>query len=206
MNDNPTPSPAALDALCELVNIGVGRAAAALAELTGRTVAIAVPTVEVVRFDHPSQVADLQQGITLRVSQAFTGGLSGQALLILNSQGAQRLAELLLGKPPGDGSFDANDQAALLELGNIIIGGVIGRLVDHLGVSVNYDLPMLQLRGVSDVVDLISDLVGPGQTHLLLMRASLSIAAEHISGYLILLAGGPLEELFQKIESSLNPC
>lgn len=193
--------PEMLDALQELVNIGIGKAASAIAELCDREVALSVPAIEIYNLDQPRPIADLQQGTVLRVSQSFEGGVTGHALLVLNQGGAERLAALLLGGDQSNRAFDENDQSALLELGNIIMGGVIGTLADHFTAPVLYALPQLQLRGVSGCVDLISDLVEPRTTRILLMQASLSISSERINGYLVLLfPNHRLAELLTRLE------
>ena len=200
MTAEALPNPEVQDALLELINIGVGRAAASISELTGCPVAINVPTLEILGLDHPRQLTDLQQGITMRVSQSFAGGLTGHTMFILNEEGAHRLAELLLHAPRSQQALDENEQAALLEVGNIIIGGVIGNLVNHIEVEVTYDLPQLQLRGVSGFVDLVSDLMDLRQARVLLMQASLSIAAENVNGYFMLLFDEPrLRELVARL-------
>ena len=104
------------DALLELFNIGVGRAARGLSELTGREVAMAVPPLEVLDQETSAHGASLCEGVTLRISQTFTGALSSTALLVLNRAGAVRLAERLLGKAAGDDAFDDNEQGAMLNL------------------------------------------------------------------------------------------
>ncbi len=187
MNPAATLSPALADVLLELVNIGVGRAARGLSELTGREVAIAVPTLEILDHTNAGRATELCSGITLRISQEFSGSLEGQALLVLNRAGAVRLAELLLGKTAGDDAFDDNEQGAMLELGNIVIGNVMGVLASELDAPVDYQLPQLQLRGVSNYVELVSDLADPNTSRLIIMRASLSIKADKISGYFILI-------------------
>jgi chemotaxis protein CheC len=194
-----------LDALRELVNIGVGRAACSISELCSREVGINVPKLEFCDFDEPAQLLDLQRGSTLRVSQGFSGVLAGHALLVLNEHGARRMAGLLLGSDFSPDALHENEQAALLELGNIIMGGVIGNLADQLGHAVNYELPQLQLRGIDGFVDLISDLVEPRTSRVLLMQASLSIAAENISGYLVLLfTRDQLAEMLSRLEASIR--
>lgn len=193
-----------LDALRELVNIGVGRAACSISELCSREVGINVPNLEFYDFDEPAQLHHLQRGSTLRVSQGFSGVLAGHALLVLNEHGARRMAGLLLGSDCSPEALHENEQVALLELGNIIMGGVIGNLADQLGQAVNYELPQLQLRGIDGFVDLISDLVEPRTSRVLLMQASLSIAAENISGYLVLLfTHDQLTGMLSRLEASL---
>ncbi len=196
-----------LDALLELVNIGVGRAGAAISELCARPVDLAVPSLEFFSLEDPSHTIDLQRGSAIRVSQAFSGTLAGHALLVLNQDGAHRLGQLLLGiKPDSDmDAIDENEQAALLELGNIIMGGVIGNLSDQLGQPVFYELPQIQLRGISGFVDLVSDLLSPEVSHVLMMQASLSIAAESINGYLVLLfTRDQLADLMARLEASIS--
>lgn len=195
-----------LDALLELVNIGVGRAAASISELCSRPVGLAVPTLEFFNLEEPAQIINLQRGSMVRVSQAFGGALAGHALLVLNQDGAHRLGQLLLGmKPDSDmDAIDENEQAALLELGNIIMGGVIGNLSDQIARPVSYELPQIQLRGVSGFVDLVSDLVAPDTARVLMMQASLSIATENISGYLVLLfTRDHLADLLARLEASI---
>lgn len=187
MSAHPVLAPAVADVLLELVNIGIGRAARGLSELTNREVGMSVPSIEVIDQLHHVQAADFCHGITLRISQSFSGGIEGQALLVLNRSGAVRLAELLLGKVTGDDALDDNEQSALLELGNIVIGNVMGLLANELDSPLEYDMPELQLRGMSSYVDLISDLVGAQSSHLLMMKASLSIKEDKISGYFILI-------------------
>ncbi len=203
MTTSDATSPEVLDALLELVTIGVGRGAAGLSELTGREVGISVPTLEIFDFEqsHPS---DQFQGASLRVRQSFDGGITGHALFVLNVEGAHRVAELLLGGTGNHDAFDDNEQAALLELGNIIIGGVVSQLVNQIGESVNWELPQLQLRGSAGLVDMVSDLADPRGMRVILMRATLSLESENVSGYLMLvLSDEHLSELMEKLEHML---
>jgi chemotaxis protein CheC len=190
------------DALLELVNIGVGRAASGLSELTGREVSISVPTLELTEVGCAGLPNDLAAAITLRVSQSFAGGLRGHALVVLNRFGAVRLAHLLLGKTTTDDAFDDNEQGALLELGNIIMGNVVGAVATELNAPVEYQLPQLQLCGIDSFLDLLSDLapIG-GEVRLLIMRATLNIRDDRVSGYLMLLfEEAELQNLLSKLE------
>ncbi len=192
------------DALLELVNIGVGRAAEAVSGLCRREVQLTVPTLEVCDLRDSRRLEELQ-GMILRVSQELSGAMNGHAMLVLNESGAQRLAVLLLGKEGNGEAFDENEQSALIEIGNIVIGGVIGTLADQIGGEVDYTVPLLQVRGTREFVDLFSDLSGSEDTRVMLLHASLGIAAEKISGYVILLfPGGQLNTLAGRLEVSLT--
>ncbi len=191
MTSAPAISPATLDVLRELMNIGVGRAARAISELSGREVALRVLEVALLDLADRHQLADLGGQINLRVSQAFRGGLAGYALFALNRPGAVRLARLLLDKAEDDVAFDELEQSALLELGNIVIGSALGMLASELKVTLRYDLPQLQLQGVDTVSDLFADLADTRHMHALVMRASLSLREDKVNGYLIILFPEP---------------
>ncbi len=191
MTSAPAISPASLDVLRELMNIGVGRAARAISELSGREVALRVLEVALLDLADRHQLADLGGQINRRVSQSFRGGLAGYALFALNRPGAVRLARLLLDKAEDDVAFDELEQSALLELGNIVIGSALGMLASELKVTLRYDLPQLQLQGVDTVSDLFADLADTRHMHALVMRASLSLREDKVNGYLIILFPEP---------------
>lgn len=191
MTRAPAISPVMLDVLRELMNIGVGRAARAISELSGREVALRVLEVALLELADLRQLSDLGGQINLRVSQAFRGGLNGFALFALNRPGAVRLARLLLDKAEDDLAFDELEQSALLELGNIVIGSAVGMLATELKVTLRYDLPQLQLQGVETVSDLFADLADTRHVHALVMRASLSLREDKVNGYLVILFPEP---------------
>jgi chemotaxis protein CheC len=189
----------------ELANIGVGRAAAAMSDLAQKEVKISVPSVEVIRLRNAQTSLRLEEGPTLRVSQLVTGGLQGQALVLLSRAGAVRLASLMLGRTDESDAFDEAEQAALLELGNIMIGGVIGTLANQFQDTIGYEVPRLYLRGASDAVELIFDLVRPDCTDVLVMQARLSIDEIDVRSYfLLLLEDERLQSLAAKLERLLQ--
>src|SRR2546421_9576580 len=84
------------DALTELINIAFSRAAASLSELTGYRVLLDVPQVAV----HPINelfgvLSRFVPGEIATIHQIFGGPVSGDAMLLLNYQGAVMLSELL---------------------------------------------------------------------------------------------------------------
>lgn len=200
MTAAPAISPGMLDVLRELMNIGVGRAARAISELSGREVALRVLEVALLELAELRRLSDLGGQINLRVSQGFHGGLDGFALFALNRPGAVRLARLLLDKPDDDLAFDELEQSALLELGNIVIGSAMGMLATELKVSLRYDLPQLQLQGIDTVSDLFADLPAVRHVQALVMRASLSLREDKVNGYLIVLFPEPgLKTLAERV-------
>jgi chemotaxis protein CheC len=181
-----------LDALRELVNIGMGRAAAAISEITARPIEVEVPVVEVLQSFEGKNLPEIDQQVAARVAMPFDGAICGQGLLVLSQDGAGRLVQLLMGHERLGTGFDEDEQSALLEVGNITLNRVVGMLLNELGEEVEYQVPYLHLRGVEDTVDLISDL-HPCNQGGMLVRAGLRIASEDVCGYLMLLL--PNEDL-----------
>src|SRR6185503_14075971 len=73
------------DTLTELINIGYGRAAAALSELTGRRIILEVPRVAVYPIQEVNDALnDVLDGEVASVHQVFSGPVSGNALLLLD--------------------------------------------------------------------------------------------------------------------------
>src|SRR5215208_2959400 len=88
------------DALVELLNIGFGRAAASLSQLTGHRVVLDVPQVSI----HPiaalgTALREVIKNDIATVHQIFSGPVAGDALLILDHGAAGRLKELLTDEP-----------------------------------------------------------------------------------------------------------
>jgi chemotaxis protein CheC len=190
-----------VDALLETANLGVGRAAASLSELTTRSVQISVPELVIFSTDEPIKLADLRDVAVLRVAQRFTQQLEGYALLLLNESGSRRVARLILGEEIEADSFDEMEQSALLELCNIMINGVMGSIANQLGIVLSYEVPFLDLKGISDFGDLLVDLLPSRSGRVVFMRASLTISAEVVHGYIVLILD---EENLQHLLSRLE--
>ena len=77
------------DALTELINIAFSRTAASLSELTGHRVMLEVPRVGMYPVTElTKRLAEFLPAELASVHQIFTGTLTGDALLLLNYEGA----------------------------------------------------------------------------------------------------------------------
>ena len=193
-----------VDALLEIANVGVGRAAAALSELTSRPVEINVPELMIFSTDEPMHMSELRDAAVLRVAQRFTDQLEGYTLLLLNEEGSRRLARLILGEEIESNSFDEMEQSALLELCNIMINSVMGTLANQLKMTLSYEVPFLDLKGISSFGELLVDLIPDHTARVVFMRASLKISAEVIHGFVVLILDEQnLQTLLSRLEASI---
>jgi len=190
-------SDAAKDAFLEISNIGIGRAAATMSDLVGRRVNIAVPELS---FHHVGECCPFKgfaDCATVQVRQFFYGELSGEAILALSKQGAMCLAKLLLDEVDMEDAFGDNEQGAILETGNIMIGGLVGKLSNTLSLSLGYEIPEIHLKGDSAIS---SDKL-PVKTCMVVIQARLTVDNEDVTSYLVLLL---TVENFKTLISRLN--
>ena len=133
------------DALREVINIGMGAAGAALAETLGVFVRLSVPKVRQMDTSAllPSLTAPPWNDRRVNASsQAFYGGLSGNALVIFDESGVEQLADLLGHQGDGDGHGAAANEV-LLELGNIMTGACVNGIAVRLNQTISFAPPIL---------------------------------------------------------------
>jgi chemotaxis protein CheC len=136
-----------LDALTELVNIGVSRAANSLREMVREQVLLSVPSVNLVSRD--DAILRLAGGDTNRlvaVHQVFEGDLTGRALLIFPETRSLELVRAVTGGDLPLEDIIELEQEALAETGNIILNGCLATIANMLERSLKMSLPEI-LRG-----------------------------------------------------------
>jgi chemotaxis protein CheC len=130
------------DALTELVNIGVSRAAAALRLMVREEVLLSVPSIDVV--SHKTAVALLgeREGDELvAVRQDFSGAFAGRALLIFPQANSLELVRAVVGDEMSIEDAAAMEQEALAETGNVILNGCLATMANMLHRSLSMSLP-----------------------------------------------------------------
>ena len=189
------------DALIELLNIGFGRAAASLSELTGHRVLLEVPQVSVHPIDELGQALRLVlEDQVASVHQIFSGPVGGDALLILNYSAAGMLKELLTNEPPLPLPIDASAREVLTEVGNILLNACLGTFGNILQVQVSFSVPHLNLDTLHDVMK--SLLVNrEGLRYALVVQAGFKLRHAEVKGYLVIvLSVASLDRLIRAVE------
>jgi chemotaxis protein CheC len=152
MDDIRSLKPNQLDALREVANIGAGHAATALSQMTGCTIMISVPTINIARLeDVPPQVSGPEEPVTA-VFMHMLGDLTGRTLLVFPKPTAIRLSELMLRRPHGSSKdLGELEQSAIKEAGNILSGAYMNALSDFMGLMLLPSPPSLAVD-MSDAV------------------------------------------------------
>ena len=152
MDDIRSLNPNQLDALREVANIGAGHAATALSQMTGCTIMISVPTINIARLeDVPPQVSGPEEPVAA-VLMHMLGDLTGRTLLVFPKPTAIRLSELMLRRPQGSSKdLGELEQSAIKEAGNILSGAYMNALSDFMGLMLLPSPPSLAVD-MSDAV------------------------------------------------------
>ena len=132
-----------LDTLQELVNIGVGRSAGVLNEMIGSPICLRIPYIKLLSPEQlPSELEKCFDGDLLStVSLNFSGSFSGTAELIFPTESASTLVSVITGENPDPLDLDTVKIGTLLEVGNIVLNGIMGSLSNMLKNHLEYSLP-----------------------------------------------------------------
>ncbi|MET3858648.1 chemotaxis protein CheX [Rhizobium sp. OAE497] len=186
------------DALTELVNIGVSRAAASLRKMVNKHVILSVPSVEIVtRKSAASLIGQRENEGLIAVHQQFEGPFSGRALLIFPESNGLSLVRAIVGDEMGEADLADMEEEALAETGNVILNGCLGSMANMLQHTLKMSLPGVR-RGNStilfDVLDNTSD-----QSFVLFLYINFSVQDRQIRGYIAMLMDLPSLEKLKKL-------
>jgi chemotaxis protein CheC len=189
------------DALVELINIGFGRAAAALSKLTGHRVQLEVPSITMCPIDEMAdQLRPMLGNELATVHQIFSGPVNGDALLVLDQRSAAILKELLTSEPALPLEIDRSAREVVAEIGNILLNACLGTFGNLLKVQVSFSVPHLTLDTLESVVGSIS-VERQGLRYALIVHSSFRLRNSSLTGYLVIVLGvASIERLIRALE------
>ena len=131
------------DAIIELLNIGVGRAAGSLNQILDKPITLQIPSITLATaHDLEKILSQWGNQILSSVQLPFKGAYAGSATLAFPSETAPKLVEILTGSSVKDDELNAMKVATLTEIGNIVLNGVMGSMANVLSGSITYSVPM----------------------------------------------------------------
>jgi chemotaxis protein CheC len=178
-------TPDQIDAIQEIVNIGVGRAASVLNEMLEAPISLQVPYIKIgSSLDFQSEMKTRLGGERVAaVRQDFSGSFAGLAELVFPTDSASILAAVLTGEELGTPDLDAVRIGTLSEIGNILINSVIGSISNVLNQRLDYAIP-------SYIEDTVENLINVGDNQqdntILLAQTQFFIEKLQIRGDIIL--------------------
>ena len=162
-------------ALREIANIGAGHAASALSDMTTRSISVSVPEVKVVSLeDVPFAMGDPREPVSAVVMKVL-GDMTGRTLQLFPAATAARLSGIMLGREglefPRD--LGTEEQSALEEMGNIIVGAYLNALSEFLGMLLIMSAPSFAMDMVGAVLSTSYVNMGADQDFVFLMNTDL---------------------------------
>lgn len=177
------------DALAEIANMGVSRAAASLRRMVGEQVFLSVPAVSIVTRATASRLVERGHSTKLvAVQQSFEGPFSGRALLIFPEAQSLELVRSIVGEQHSLEDVIDLEQEALAETGNIILNACLATIANVLRRTMRMSLPSI-IRGDGDT--LFDVQVGGGGNLVLFLYIDFTIKNRDVRGFIALLMGLP---------------
>lgn len=177
------------DALAEIANMGVSRAASSLRLLVGEEVLLSVPSVKIVTREAASKLVERENKKLVAVQQTFEGPFDGKALLIFPEAQSLELVRSIVGDQHTLEDVIDLEQEALAETGNIILNGCLATIANVLNRTMRMSLPSI-VRGDGAT---LFEVQGPasGEQFVLFLYIDFNIKARDVHGFIALLMDLP---------------
>jgi chemotaxis protein CheC len=177
------------DALAEIANMGVSRAAASLRRMVGEQVLLSVPAVNIVSRRVASRMVEKGHSPKLvAVQQSFEGPFSGRALLIFPEAQSLELVRSIVGEEHSLEDVIDLEQEALAETGNIILNACLATIANVLRRTMRMSLPSI-VRGDGDTLFDVRE--GSSDGLVLFLYIDFTIKNRDVRGFIALLMGLP---------------
>jgi chemotaxis protein CheC len=178
------------DAISEIANLGVSRAAASLRQMVGEQVLLSVPAVRIVSRNEAAALVERGHSPRLvAVQQSFEGPFSGRALLIFPEGQSLELVRSIVGpEHPLEDIIDL-EQEALAETGNIILNACLATIANVLHKPMRMSLPSV-IRGDGSMM-FETGIRDPDANLVLFLYIDFTIKSRDIGGFIALLLDLP---------------
>jgi len=185
------------DAIAELANLGVSRAANSLRQMLGEQVLVSVPMARIVSRGTAAQLVEGDRHTRLvAVQQTFDGPFSGAALLIFSEPKSLELVRAIVGSEKSLQDVMDLEQEALGEIGNIILNACLGTMANVLHQQIHISLPTI-IRG--DGPTLFGNAASQSENLVLFLYIDFKLRERQIGGFIALLMDLPAVTTLRKL-------
>src|SRR5687768_5569670 len=159
------------------------------------------PEVAVYRAEElRGALAKFVPGDVASIHQVFAGPVAGDALLLLNYDGAIHLTDLLTDEHKTSHHLDESAREVLTEVGNILLNACLGMFGNLLKVHVTFSVPRLHLETLDEL--LVSVTSKKDEMHFaLVVYTAFQIRDSSVKGFLVIvLSVASLDRLIQEVD------
>ena len=175
------------DALVEIFNIGVGRAAAAMSSIVGEEVVMSVPAISFEsRVDAARLLCVDADARICGIRQHYAGAFNTEAVLMFPENRSLEIVRLMVGDAVSVQELGEMEQEAMSEIGNIILNACMGMLADIFESELEGSLPSYHVGTSTEILGAGSQTIQPEAT-VLMLRINFFIVKYRIEGYVAFL-------------------
>jgi chemotaxis protein CheC len=187
------------DALTEIVNIGVSRAASNLRKMIGDHVVLSVPSIEVVSQQRAARLITEREAAGLvAVRQDFEGAFAGRALLIFPETNSLDLVRAVTGGALSGDDLVEMESEALAETGNVILNSCLATMANLLKRSLVMTIPEV-LRGSGATLFEIEEPADEADGLVLFLYIDFAVRRHDIRGYIAMIMDLPALETLREL-------
>jgi len=159
-----------LDALKELGNIGVGKAATSLSQMLGKSIDMSVPVVKVVKIHelHNHIAEEVVAGVVTALDD-LENGKAGFLYITFPESSYRKIAEILL----GDSSDEEMVDSTIMEIGNILSSAFCDATAEMLGIVIIPTPPSFGRDMAIAVVDAVVSQLAEKSDYVLIFETKL---------------------------------
>lgn len=189
------------DALIEIANIGMSKAAKQLSVLLNSPIKINIPKIQLLDINQGTKQTLIKKNeIYSCVSQLISSDITGNAALIFQRIHSNLITKAVLGKIPEftQKEMTACEHEAMVEIANVIISSCISVIVNMLGLSVRLHLPIYQEATSLPLVKNLFQSITEYSEDYIVMSTTLDAFEDKIHGSLFIIISEKSTNVFFK--------
>ena len=189
------------DVLKEIANIGAGNATTALSKMLSTKVDMKVPCIQFMEFKELAEGIGGAENIVVGILLTLDTGIEGMMMFVLESDSAEAIVNLLMGKSGKLDEFSEMDLSALQEIGNIIAGSYLSAISAFTNMTITASVPYLSIDMAGAILSVPAIEFSKISDKALLIETEFGDKDTIINGYFILI---PTLDAFTTIFSALG--
>ncbi|HYH38862.1 MAG TPA: chemotaxis protein CheC [Azospirillum sp.] len=192
------------DALTELVNVSVSKAAVTLSKMVQGGVSLTVPKVHVVpRASAAATLTTRVDDQLVAVGEEFQGSFSGAAVMVFPVSNSLELVRAVLPHMADLDEIIEMEQEALSEIGNILINSCLSTLANMLQQRITTSLPRVIYGAAIEILTYGGD---TDSDQVMVFHVDFTMKERGIKGFiLIVMSVSSLMALRQSVAAMIAP-
>ncbi|MFA7240415.1 MAG: chemotaxis protein CheC [Sulfuricellaceae bacterium] len=141
------------DALVEIFNISIGRAAAAMSSIVNEEITLAVPTFRFMTVRAAAEELSAEEGRRIcGVAQSYRGTFDAEAILMFPEERSLEIVRMMVGEAFPLDALSELEQEAMSEIGNIILNACFGTIANIVGGKFTSTLPAFRIGTSGEIL------------------------------------------------------